>query len=165
MTQEERDNLISLSIESHLETVRRETGITINQDLQNMMVNEYKGIIKYEMTQFRERIINTLRKPSKLNKVFEVVADVFKIDVKDVLKKSNARDYSTPRHLTRWLMNKGYAGVIMTVEQISELTVPNGGVINHTHVLYSSKVIKNLIDTDKEFKAKVDKCIALIESE
>jgi hypothetical protein len=62
-------------------------------------------------------------------------------------------------------MNKGYAGVIMTVEQISELTVPNGGVINHTHVLYSSKVIKNLIDTDKEFKAKVDKCIALIESE
>ena len=160
----ERQELIDLSVRTHMDAVRRRTGMTITPEAENLFFEEYNKFISNEINNFKTKISEAFKfdatnRDNRIAEVFRVVGDVFEVDAADIIKKSNKREYVYPRHLVRWLIHRGYAGVNITTEKIHELTIPNGLVGNHTNVVRSCKVVDDLMEYDKEFKERANKAL------
>lgn len=166
MTQEERET-IDLSVRTHMDAVRRRTGMTITPEAENLFFDEYNKFISDEIDAFKTKIseafkFDSTNRDNRIAKVFRVVGDVFEVDAADIIKKSNKREYVYPRHLVRWLIYRGHAGVKLTGEKIHELTIPKGLVGNHTNVIKSCTVVDDLMEYDKEFKERANRVLSLL---
>ena len=167
MTQEEKDNLISLSVRTHLEAVRRRTGMTITPETESLFFKEYNKFISDEINAFKTKIsaafkFDSTNRDNRIAEVFRIVGDVFEVDAADIIKKSSKREYVYPRHLVRWLIHRGHAGVKITSEKTHELTIPVGLTGNHTNVIRSCVTVDDLIEYDKEFKERANRVLMLL---
>ncbi len=82
-----------------------------------------------------------------------VVCDVFGLTLEEFKAnyKSTKRIYSLPRQVLQYLIHF-YMG--WSSSQIGKVT----GEKNHSTVLHSFTVVKNFIDTDVQFRAKIRAC-------
>ena len=160
----EEQELIDLSVRTHMDAVRRRTGMTITPEAENLFFEEYNKFISDEIDAFKTKISEAFKfdatnRENRIAEVFRIVGDVFEVDAADIIKKSNKREYVYPRHLVRWLLNRGHAGVKLTGEKIHELTIPNGLVGNNTNVIKSCTVVDDLMEYDKGFKERANKVL------
>lgn len=125
--------------------------------------------LKKEIEIAKERICRNINPLSdvqpKIDLIYKVVCDEWLVDARVVMDKTRRAYHAIPRHLIRWLMFKGYSGMEFTLENIGLITVKVNEPPNHATVIHSIKTVEDLIVTDKNFKAKVDRCIELLELE
>jgi chromosomal replication initiation ATPase DnaA len=139
-----------------------------NSDIQDY-VKSFNEIIKDEIEIAKERICRNINPLSdvqpKIDIIYKVVCNEWLVDARVLMDKTRRSYHTIPRHLIRWLMYKGYGGMKFSLENIGLITVKVSESTTHGTIIHSIKVVDNMIETDYGFKAKVDRCIALIESE
>ena len=145
----------------------RKHGIDIPRDVFNKVVAGYEKLIDNEFYLLQIRMKTFLRPKDKqgtIEKVCGPVVDIFDVPFERIIANTRKVEYTMPRHLIRYLLYNGYGGRVFTLFQVSQITTHNRRK-DHALVLNSIKVIKNMIETDKVFKSKVDRVIEIINSD
>jgi len=129
-------------------------------------ITEFQNILSNEIEIAKKRIKETINPETetqpKIDSLFLAVCAEFMVDADRLMSGSRRGRLVDARHLVRWLLFKGYAGVSLSLENISLFTVDIRKKVDHVTVIHSIGVIENLIVTDKRFKDRVDRCIETI---
>lgn len=87
----------------------------------------------------------------------------FKVTEEELICKDRHLDYVLPRHLYRYLLfslnGKNINNKKYSLDQICVIT----NSINHCSILHSIKTTKDLINTDKNYRAKYENVIAKLD--
>ena len=78
------------------------------------------------------------------------VAFFFGLDTEDIKKKSRKREIVIPRQSYHYFARKYFPHIEVSLTLIGQTTS-----VDHATVIHSVKTIKNLIETDKRFKLKI----------
>lgn len=127
------------------------SGRILSADRLIMIESSMNIIVKHILEIY---ILLNLQK-AKPEDVIAIVNGVFEVDA--LKKNSSGAPIRTPkeaeaRHAIRYLM---FVTTTLTTGKIAEMT----GVKDHSNVNTSIKALNKLMDTDSEFKSKVDLCI------
>lgn len=130
-------------------------------------ITEYQRILANEIEIAKERIKELINPATqtqpKIDNLFLAVCTEFMVDAERLMSGSRRGRLVDARHLVRWLLFKGYAGVSLSLENISLFTIEIRKKVDHATVIHSIGVIDNLIETDKRFKEQVYRCIDSLE--
>jgi chromosomal replication initiator protein len=95
------------------------------------------------------KTVNLEKKTITAEKIEDVVTDYFKIDIKAICSKSRKREITLPRQIAMYLLKKytsySYAHIGCMV-----------GNRDHATVIHSEKMVKNLLEVDKNFQSTMD---------
>lgn len=91
--------------------------------------------------------------PQKIKRpeiIIELTAREFGVEVSDLHRKSRKRIYREPRQVSMFLLNRLTS---LSLKQIGEMF---GGGYDHTTVIHSRTQIQDYIDTEEDFRRRVD---------
>ena len=142
------ESVISYIAENVNESVRELEGI-VNSLLAQSII--FKRDIDLDMTQriVRKVVKCAESKPLTINEIIEKVCAHFKIDTSTLLAKTRKREIVQARQVAMYLAKKH-----------TDISTPKIGKMignkDHATVLHSCKIVKELLDVDKAFKAEVE---------
>lgn len=87
------------------------------------------------------------------------VAFFFGLDTEDIKKKSRKREIVIPRQSYHYFARKYFPHIEVSLTLIGQTTS-----VDHATVIHSVKTIKNLIETDKRFKLKIQELDEYLEA-
>lgn len=79
-----------------------------------------------------------------------IVCDHVGMTLSELATKSRVAKYSKARHLVMYLMHRFESG--LTLSEMGAIL----GIKNHSSVIFGIKSIKNIVETEKAFKAEVE---------
>lgn len=96
--------------------------------------------------------------PITLNGIVNAVAHVFGLERREIINKGRTDEVAFARHAVCYLAYKVYK-----VGSLNYIGLHLSGR-NHATIMHSIKTCKNMMDTKKVFKNRVDRCIESLEN-
>ncbi len=152
----------NLDIKQWMDYVVGKGNIRIPLHLQRELMQRAEILVNNEIRQFRQTITDTFRLDkgeNSIESIFKAVLNEFDVTPDEIFSVSRRKHIVIPRHLIRWMLHNRYSGSRFTLWQIAQLTKKNARHNDHATVLNSIKVVDNLIETDADFRLRLENII------
>lgn len=82
------------------------------------------------------------------SRIFETVCDIFKVTAEEMFGKCRKRNLVEPRQIIMYLLYNKTARNLKSIGRLMNR--------DHATVIYAKNTVKDLIDTDKLYKAQIE---------
>ena len=108
--------------------------------------------LDFTIEAIKDYVNTNIYQENTISHIQKVVADFFKITVEDLKSKRRSNNIAKPRHIAMYLCR------IETEENLSKIGLEFGGR-DHTTVIHAHDKITKDIETNEDFKDKINKII------
>lgn len=149
-----------LNIKDLMDKTSFNAGIKLPRKLKNEVIKHVETCLQDEIEGFKKNLVETFRPEkgqSTIKQIFNSVCNEFNVTPEEVLSSSQRHYIVKPRHVIRWLLHERNANTKFTLLQIAALTKSKRiGRNDHAAVINSITKVNNWMETDKEFKQRVE---------